>query len=65
MSDTRHEAPDIRVPFGDGPAQDLSVILAEAVLRAYWQRSPDVFGTVLRTAMKNLWPVRKQAPNGP
>jgi hypothetical protein len=55
MSDTNRPAPDDRIPFGDGPAQDLPANLAEAVLRTFWARSPDVFGMVVRAAMKQLW----------
>lgn len=51
----------VRVPFGDGPAQDLPVNLAEAVLREMWLRSPSIFGTILRAAMLRTWP---PSPNG-
>jgi hypothetical protein len=56
----------VRVPFGDGPAQELPINLAEAVLRELWQRSPLAFGAILRRAMVRAWPpsVNGHTPNG-
>lgn len=49
-----------RIRFGDGPAQDLPPILAEAVLREVWKASPERFGNFLKKAMMHTWP----SPNG-
>jgi hypothetical protein len=45
-----------RVRFGDGPAQELPLILAEAVLREVWKASPERFGNFLKKAMIAAWP---------
>jgi hypothetical protein len=44
-----------RIRFGDGPAQDLPLNLAEYLLRVVWAKSPDRFGAMLTQAMKNLY----------
>lgn len=57
---TEDQAPG-RVRFGDGPAQDLHPILAEALLREIWKASPERFGNFLKKAMIHAWP---PSPNG-
>jgi hypothetical protein len=53
-----------RIRFGDGPAQDLPPILAEAVLRLVWAKSPAQFGNLLRQAMINTWTGPASDQNG-
>lgn len=49
-----------RIRFGDGPAQELPVNLAEQLLREVWKASPERFGNLLKKAMMATWP----SPNG-
>lgn len=60
----RGPAPEGRIRFGDGPAQDLPVILAEEVLRLVWAKSPAAFGTTLKQAMINVWVAPASGQNG-
>jgi hypothetical protein len=57
---------DTPVPFGDGPAQMLSVLLAEQVLRLVWKKNPMQFGNYVKEAMVKLWAedTERAASNG-
>jgi hypothetical protein len=47
--------PPARIRFGDGPAQELPLNLAEQVLREVWAANPLKFGEHVKKAMVKLW----------